>query len=121
MADPSAEDVAYVRDLTADLSEPPLLGDELIGRLLSREPDPRLAAARALDIIAASEVLVGKKIRTQDLQTDGVAVAAELRSQAAALRAEVATEDDGWDGFDVVPTVTGSRRPEHTNYEVWGL
>lgn len=122
MADPSADDITYVRDLTADLSDPPLLGDELIGRLLSREPDPRLAAARALEIVATSTTLVSKKIRTQDLQTDGPAVAAELRSQAAALRAEVAGEDDGWDGFDVVPTVTGSRRPEHTNQvEAWGL
>lgn len=123
MADPSADDIAYVRDLIADLSPPPkqLLDDAFIGRLLSREPDPRMAAARALETIATSEVLVGKKIRTQDLQTDGPAVAAELRAQAAALRAEVASEDDGWDGFDIVPTVTGSRRPEHTAPQVWGL
>lgn len=122
MAEPSADDIAYVRDLIADVDpKRQILDEPLIKRLLVREPEPRLAAARALEIIAASEVLVGKKIRTQDLQTDGPAVAAELRSQAAALRAEVATEDDGWDGFDVVPTVVGSRRPEHTGHDVWGL
>ena len=43
---------------------------------------PRTVAA-ALRTIAASEVLVSKKIRTQDLQTDGPAVAAELRALPA--------------------------------------
>lgn len=52
----------------------------------------RMAAADALDAIAVSEVLVGKVIRTQDLQTDGAKVAAELRAQAAGHRAR-ATAD----------------------------
>lgn len=115
------DDRDYVRDLIADHAEDPLLTDEQLDRLLRVEGDPRLAAARALDMIAVSEVLVSKKIRTQDLQTDGPAVAAELRSLARALRNEYDAEDAAWDGFDVVPTVTGSRRPEHTNHEVWGL
>lgn len=117
----STDDRNYVRDLIADHDEDPLLTDEQLDRLLRVEGDPRLAAARALDMIAVSEVLVSKKIRTQDLQTDGPAVAAELRSLARALRDEYDAEDAAWDGFDVVPTVTGSRRPEHTAPEVWGL
>lgn len=122
MAETTDADIAYVRDLTADLDPTNwLLSDELIQRLLTREPDHRLAAARALDIIAASEVLVSKKIRTQDLSTDGPAVAAALRAQAAALRDEVTAEGEEWDGFDVVPTVTGTLRPEHTGTQVWGL
>lgn len=59
------------------------------------------AAADALSAIATSEALIGKVIRTQDLTTDGSKVAAELRAQAATLRAqadteeEAAAEDDG--------------------------
>lgn len=46
----------------------------------------RLAAAEALDSMASNEVMVSKVIRTQDLQTDGSKVAAELRARAATLR-----------------------------------
>ena len=46
------------------------------------------AAAQALLLIAGSEVRLGKKITSQDLATDGPAVAAELRAQAAALRTQ---------------------------------
>lgn len=116
-----AEDIAYVRDLITDIDEDNLLlTDDQVARLLRVEGDPRLAAARALDMIAVSEVLVSKKIRTQDLSTDGPAVAAELRALARQLRDEYDAEDAGWDGFDVVGG-RGSRRPEHTNPEVWGL
>lgn len=51
------------------------------------------AAARALRMIAASEVLISKKITTQDLSTDGPAVAAELRAQAKDLEAEADAAD----------------------------
>lgn len=46
------------------------------------------AAAEALRVIARSEVLISKKITTQDLSTDGPAVAAELRAQAKELDAK---------------------------------
>ena len=46
----------------------------------------RYAAADLLEMAAVSEVLVSKKIRTQDLQTDGPAVSAELRALAKRLR-----------------------------------
>lgn len=52
------------------------------------------AAASALATIATSEVMIGKVIRTQDLQTDGAKVAAELRAQAAALRAQADADED---------------------------
>lgn len=50
------------------------------------------AAARALATIAANEVLVQKRIRLLDLQTDGPAEAAELRALAKQLRDEAADE-----------------------------
>jgi hypothetical protein len=80
--------VGMVRLLTTDLDEDdPLLSDAQITAVLALEAaDVRLAAAQLLDSIATSEALVSKKIRTQDLATDGPAVAAELRARAAELR-----------------------------------
>lgn len=48
----------------------------------------KLAAADVLMAFATNEALVSKKIRTEDLQTDGPAVAAELRRGADSYRAE---------------------------------
>jgi hypothetical protein len=80
--------IGKVRLLCTDLDEvQPLFTDAQISALLSLESNNvRLAAAQALDTIATSEALVSKKIRTQDLQTDGPAVAKELRERAKALR-----------------------------------
>lgn len=71
---------------------------------LALEGHVKLAAAQALDVIASSEALVSKKIRTQEgMQTDGPAVAKELRERAAELRRQVdAGEGDDGGGFDVV-------------------
>src|SRR5690606_24312534 len=78
--DPSTP-IGQVRLLATDLDEAePLFDDEQIGAFLTMEGgNVRLAAALALETIARSEVLVSKKIRTLDLQTDGPAVARELR------------------------------------------
>lgn len=48
----------------------------------------KLAAADVLMSFATNEAMVSKKIRTETLQTDGPAVAAELRLQAQAYRLE---------------------------------
>lgn len=48
----------------------------------------RLAAAQALDSLAADQAMTLKVIRVLDLQTDGAAVARELRQQAHSLRAQ---------------------------------
>lgn len=102
-----------VRLLISDLDEDrKILGDEEIAGYLARygvtadgPATPRgpisRAAADALDAIASSETLVGKKIRTGDgLTTDGPAVAADLRKHAASLRAlaQQEDEDDGLSG-----------------------
>lgn len=64
----------------------------------------RRAAAQALDVWAANEAMVSKKITTQDLQTDGPAVAASLRASATELRRQAdAGEGDSDDiGFEIV-------------------
>lgn len=121
--------VWVVRQLISDLGTEQLLDDEHIGAFLTLNTgSARLAAADALEAIAVSEVLVAKKIRTQDLSTDGPAVAKALMDLAASYRrrARELGEDPAAvveEFFDIVPTTgTDGRRPEHTGYpEVWGL
>jgi hypothetical protein len=72
------------------------------------------ASARALRVIAASEVLIGKVIRTQaGTSTDGAKVSAELRALADSYDAQANAEDsasvEGF--FDVVP-FDGCYKPE---------
>lgn len=85
--------IGLVRLLATDLDEEaPLFTDEQITAFLTLEgSNTRLAAAQALDTIASNEALVSKKIRTQDLSTDGPAVAKELRDRATELRRQVDT------------------------------
>lgn len=116
--------IDQVRLLIADLSTPQILTDTQLDTFLDlNDGNVRRAAADALEAIARSEVLLSKKIRTQDLNTDGPAVAAELRASATQLRAQADraddTDDDGL--FDIVNTIPDDDRPESTNYTVWGL
>lgn len=94
------------RLLSADLDpNAPLLTDEqLQGYLALHDDNPYRAAADALDAMATSEVLLSRKIRTQDLATDGPAVAAELRKQAAYLRGKADATDAAADAgyFQVI-------------------
>ena len=85
--------IDYVRLLIAD-TDPAnqLLDDQSLAVLINHAGSALAGAADALDAIATSEVLLSKKISTQDLTTDGPAVAAELRKQATALRARAATD-----------------------------
>lgn len=98
--------IGLVRLLATDVDEElPLFTDAQITAFLTLEgDDARLAAAQALDTIASSEALVSKKIRTQDLSTDGPAVAKELRDRASELRrqAETGQGDDENGSFGIV-------------------
>jgi hypothetical protein len=69
--------------------------------------DVRLAAAQALDVIAASDVYIEKKLLLPDLiQTDGPAVAEALHAQAKELRRQVMEGDaDGLGLFDIAEEV----------------
>jgi len=98
--------IGQVRLLCTDLDDAaPLFTDGQIAAFLSLEQsNVRLAAAQALDTIATSEALVSKVIRTQDLQTDGAKLAAELRARAQGLRDQAADRDTAGNlfGLDVV-------------------
>jgi len=76
------------------------------------------AAAQALLMIAGSEARLSKKITSQDLQTDGPAVAAELRAQAKQLRAQADQDEADTTGagvFEVVEYPSGqAAAPELT-------
>jgi hypothetical protein len=98
--------LGQVRALIADVDESNLLlSDTQISAYLSIEHGRvKRAAAKSLEAIATSEVLISKKTRTLDLQTDGPAVAAELRALAKQLRDE--DDQDGDEGpwaIDVIP------------------
>ncbi len=64
------------------------------------------AAAQAADTIAISEVLTSKKIKSQDLATDGPAVAESMRKLAASLReraGEIDADGEIFTGYFVAP------------------
>lgn len=62
------------------------------------------AAAQAKLVLATSEALINKVIRTTDYTTDGAKLGAELREQAKMLQAEADKDDmaDSADSFIVV-------------------
>lgn len=105
--------MAYTYDLTTDEGRVRLLipdndpdnhlleDDEITALLALEASDVRRAAAAALELIASSEALVGKKIRSQDLSTDGPAVARELRERATVLRAQAEEATLNADGVEV--------------------
>lgn len=103
--------LGMVRLNITDTSEDPaarLLTDDQIRGLLTAASDSVYGAtARALRLIATSEVLVSKKIRTQDLSTDGPAVAAELRAQAREYDDLAAAETGEHSFAGYVPPVPG--------------
>lgn len=118
-----------VRLLNSDLSEPPMLSDDLINGYLGMHgwtiddpavfTDPMLwrAAADTLDAMATSEVLISRKIKTQDLSSDGPAVAAELRKQAATLRGKADTAEDDGGFLELIPFGgTGHHEAEEHRY-----
>lgn len=106
--------VALVRLNITDLATDPdkhLLTDEQIQALLEHyDGSTNRASARALRIIATSEVLVSKKISTQDLSSDGPAIARELRSLAQDFDREAEAEAAESEGaLHLVPFVEHGR------------
>lgn len=109
-------EVTTVRVLTADQGATPLMSDDsLVALLTLHDGNVHRAAADALRAVAASEILVSKKIRTQDLSTDGPAVSAELRALAAVFDSKAdAAEAEAY--FEFIPL--GTERVEGTEWRL---
>jgi hypothetical protein len=105
---PDVEELDNLQDLTAAPSY--IFHDDQLQALASVYGNNiKRAAAQAKLILATSEALINKVIKTADYATDGAKLGAELREQAKALFAE-ADKDDQFDSsetFLVVPQ--GSR------------
>lgn len=87
----------------------PLFTDaQLQAWLDDRDGSINWASYRALLTIATSELLISKKIKTQDLTTDGPAVAASLLKLAQVYRAEAEAEGGT---VDFVGYISGQRAP----------
>ncbi len=63
--------------------------------------DPKVIAADCLDAMAVNMILILKKIKILDLQTDGPAMAKEMRAQAKALR-DLVLEENVFDMVEMV-------------------
>jgi hypothetical protein len=112
-----------VRLLILDTAEAPadrLFSEEQLDAFLElNDGNVRRTAAQALLVISLSEALLSKKIRTQDLSTDGPAVAAELRAQAKVLTDKADADDAAAveSFFDVVP-FGGPCKPEGAEWRL---
>jgi hypothetical protein len=71
------------------------------------------AAAQAKLVLATSEALINKVIRTGDYATDGAKLGAELRAQAADLRTE-ADKDDSEDSYEEISIVSLNIKPDNS-------
>lgn len=112
-ATPAGQVRLYITD-TDDNPAKRLFTDPQLTVFLNRNGDNVYrAAAQALRVIAASEVLVGKVIRTQaGTSTDGAKVSAELRALADSYDAQASADGADVEGFfDVVP-FGGDCKPE---------
>lgn len=100
-----AEDILYVRALISDTTQEDydqngtpryLLSDEVLTALITSRGEGKLygATADALRALAANEILIGKYIRTQDLQTDGAKVGDALRLLAREYENKQKQDDD---------------------------
>lgn len=121
MAHDYTEPVGQVRLLITDLAEDPaeqlFLDTQLQAFLSMRGDNVNRAAANALRVMAASEVMVSKVIRTQDRATDGAKVSAELRALAQTYEDEANSADAAASEsfFEVVP-LYGQPKPEGAEY-----
>lgn len=90
--------------------------DQLNAWLTQYQGDINRATYRALVTMATSTVLVSKKIRTQDLSTDGPAEAAALLALARTYKEDADTADAAAGSFFEVIPFGGDTRLEGEEY-----
>ena len=98
-------DVEQLDDPSGVATASYLFNDDQIQAFLSIYANNiKKAAAQAKLVLATSETLINKVIKTYDLSTDGAKLGAELRAQAAELRAEAERDDeiDNYETFVIV-------------------
>lgn len=102
-----ATDLGKVRLLISDTrADLVVFQDDEITAYLEMEGSVLLAAARALEVMAANEAMVQKRITILDLKTDGPATSKELRELAATWRKNAAdTDSDDEDDFAIAEQV----------------
>jgi len=101
---PDTEQLENLADPAAAASY--LFNDSQIQAFLSLYSDNvKRAAAQAKLVLATSEALINKVIRTADYTTDGAKLGAELRAQAKALQDEAKEDDmvDQYESFVIAP------------------
>jgi hypothetical protein len=109
---PDVEQLSDTANPAADASF--LFNDSQITALLSLYSNNiKRSAAQAKLILATSEALINKVIRTADYTTDGAKLGAELRAQAADLRAE-ADKDDSEDSYEEISIVSFTTKPDNS-------
>jgi hypothetical protein len=104
---PDVEQLDNLQDLTQDAEY--IFSDAQIQAFLSLYgSNIKRAAAQAKLVLATSETLINKVIRTTDYTTDGAKLGTELRAQAKMLQDEAAQDDlaDASDSFVVVGYTT---------------
>ena len=123
MAIDYASPVGQVRLLATDLTEPHIFTDEAITAFLSlTNGNVKRAAALALIAIASDEVLIGKVIRTDDLQVSSHLVAEKLLKAAEELNAQADADDARSlnDEFQIIYDTDFTSVPEGVMPPVYG-
>lgn len=106
---PDVEQLPNLADPTA--ADSYIFNDAQITAFLSMySGNIKRAAAQAKLVLATSEALINKVIRTADYTTDGAKLGAELRAQAAELRAE-ADKDEAEDSYEEIAIVSLTTKP----------
>lgn len=95
---PGASEKDDVRLLISDIggqgNEYIFQDEEIAAFLAMRDVNVGLAAATALRTLASNEALVSKRIKFLELETDGPAVAKELRAAADAMEKQANEDGD---------------------------
>lgn len=109
---PDVEQLDNLADPTASASY--IFNDSQIQAFLTLYANSvKRAAAQAKLVLATSEALINKVIRTADYTTDGAKLGAELRAQAAALQAE-ADRDEAEDSYEEIALVSFTTKPDNS-------
>lgn len=109
---PDTEQLDNLADPTAAAAY--IFNDSQIQAFLSLySNNVKRAAAQAKLVLATSEALINKVIRTADYTTDGAKLGAELRAQAVELKAE-ADKDEAEDSYEEIAIVSFNTKPDNS-------